>query len=178
MSGPGEERWRGGRPQDQNRQSGQRHSNSRNMGAHSGNRGGQSPAPWSDSRDQLATGPSQEHVPVRGFNSAELKAALRRGPGEPKPFFYRPNGKDANSNRASGPWGAKPNTMANGKDFFLELRKQSQGEGKIYGGGTVIKPSLKQGFSGHGQDEESRICWLQLALAGYYQSEPPGQCDT
>lgn len=102
MSGPGEERyvfsfqilfvnkpdhftdkctsrWRGGRPQDQNRQSGQRHSNSRNMGAHSGNRGGQSPAPWSDSRDQLATGPSQEHVPVRGFNSAELKAALRRG---------------------------------------------------------------------------------------------------
>ncbi|KAK9546748.1 hypothetical protein V6000_009922 [Aspergillus fumigatus] len=52
------------------------------------------------------------------------------------------------------------------------------GEGKIYGGGTVIKPSLKQGFSGHGPDEESRICWLQLALAGYYQSERPGQCDT
>jgi hypothetical protein len=102
MSGPGEERyafsyqilfvnkpdlftdrctsrWRGGRPYDQNRQSGQRHSNSRNMSAHSGNRGGQSSAPWSDSREQLATGPSQEHVPVRGFNSAESKAALRRG---------------------------------------------------------------------------------------------------
>ncbi|KAF7161283.1 hypothetical protein CNMCM5623_006900 [Aspergillus felis] len=146
MSGPGEERWRGGRPYDQNRQSGQRHSNSRNMGAHSGNRAGQNSAPWADSREQLATGPSQEHVPVRGLNSAELKAALRRGghpesstsilydlltlsgvylgPGEPKPFFYRPSGKDANSNRGSGPWGAKPNTMANGKDFFLELRKQ------------------------------------------------------
>ncbi|GIC93510.1 uncharacterized protein Aud_009998 [Aspergillus udagawae] len=122
MSGPGEERWRGGRPYDQNRQSGQRHSNSRNMGAHSGNRGGQSSAPWTDSREPLATGPSQEqHVPVRGFNAAELKAALRR---EPKPFFYRPSGKDANNNRASGPWGTKPNTMANGKDFFLELRKQ------------------------------------------------------
>ncbi|GIJ91378.1 hypothetical protein Asppvi_010343 [Aspergillus pseudoviridinutans] len=121
MSGPGEERWRGGRPYDQNRQSGQRHSNSRNMGAQSGNRAGQNSAPWTDSREQLATGPSQAHVPVRGLNSAELKAALRR---EPKPFFYRPNGKDANSNRASGPWGAKPNTMANGKDFFLELRKQ------------------------------------------------------
>ncbi|GAQ05787.1 hypothetical protein ALT_3108 [Aspergillus lentulus] len=99
------------------------------MGAHSGNRGGQSSAPWSDSREQLATGPSQEHVPVRGFNSAELKAALRREESlttapEPKPFFYRPSGKDANNNRASGPWGAKPNTMANGKDFFLELRKQ------------------------------------------------------
>jgi hypothetical protein len=50
------------------------------MGAHSGNRGGQSSAPWTDSREPLATGPSQEqHVPVRGFNAAELKAALRRG---------------------------------------------------------------------------------------------------
>ncbi|KAF4251564.1 hypothetical protein LV164_003229 [Aspergillus fumigatus] len=133
MSGPGEERWRGGRPQDQNRQSGQRHSNSRNMGAHSGNRGGQSPAPWSDSRDQLATGPSQEHVPAQEviparsagtYISATSRRATDHPAPEPKPFFYRPNGKDANSNRASGPWGAKPNTMANGKDFFLELRKQ------------------------------------------------------
>ncbi|KAJ5263673.1 hypothetical protein N7478_011278 [Penicillium angulare] len=44
------------------------------------------------------TGPSQaqeQHVPVRGFNAAEAKNVLRRA-----------------------------NTMANGKDFFVELRKQ------------------------------------------------------
>ncbi|EAW11935.1 uncharacterized protein ACLA_006940 [Aspergillus clavatus NRRL 1] len=121
MSGPGEERWRGGRPYDQNRQSGQRNPNSRAISGHSGNRGGQNSSTWGESRESSNTGPSQEqHVPVRGFNAAEAKAALRK---EPRPFFYKPTGKDAGNNR-SGPWGAKPNTMANGKDFFLELRKQ------------------------------------------------------
>ncbi|PYI06081.1 hypothetical protein BO78DRAFT_397493 [Aspergillus sclerotiicarbonarius CBS 121057] len=122
MSGPGEERWRGGRPYDQNRHSAQRHSNSRTMSAHGGSRGGQNN--WGDSRDQFASGPQQEqHVPVRGFNAAESKGALKKGPGEPRPYYYKPQGKDVNS-RTSGPWGAKPNQMANGKDFFLELRKQ------------------------------------------------------
>ncbi|GAB1194189.1 hypothetical protein APSETT444_003430 [Aspergillus pseudonomiae] len=89
------------------------------MSAHSGSRGGQNQNAWGESRDQLSTGPAQEqHVPVRGFNAAEAKGALRR---KPKPFFYKPGGKDTNR---SGPWGSKPNTMANGKDFFLELRKQ------------------------------------------------------
>ncbi|THD00371.1 hypothetical protein EYZ11_000098 [Aspergillus tanneri] len=94
---------------------------------------------WGESRDQLAAasgagGPAQEpHVPVRGFNAAEAKGALRRAP---KPFFYKTGGKDAN-NRPSGPWGSKPNAMANGKDFFLELRKQVttlKQDGNIAGG--------------------------------------------
>ncbi|OJJ99736.1 hypothetical protein ASPACDRAFT_78690 [Aspergillus aculeatus ATCC 16872] len=132
MSGPGEERsnWRGGRPYEQNRHAAQRHSSSRTMSAHGSSRGG--PNTWNDSsREQppppspAPSGPRQEqHVPVRNFNATESKAALRRGPGEPRPFFYKPQGKDTNNNRASGPWGAKPNQMANGKDFFLELRKQ------------------------------------------------------
>lgn len=80
---------------------------------------------WSDSRDQSPAGPVQEqHVPVRGFNATEAKTALKRGPNEPRPTAYKPTGKDVNNNRSSGPWGAKPNNMANGKDFFLELRKQ------------------------------------------------------
>ncbi|UCK59154.1 hypothetical protein AFCA_001977 [Aspergillus flavus] len=92
------------------------------MSAHSGSRSGQNQNNWGESRDQLSTGPAQEqHVPVRGFNAAEAKAALKRNSREPKPFFYKPGGKDTNR---SGPWGSKPNTMANGKDFFLELRKQ------------------------------------------------------
>ncbi|XRM38479.1 hypothetical protein ABZX51_001892 [Aspergillus tubingensis] len=91
-------RWRGGRPYDQNRHSAQRHSNARTMSAHGGSRGGQNN--WGDSRDQFASGPQQEqHVPVRGFNAAEAKGALRKGPGgaytttaHPKPiptFTYR-----------------------------------------------------------------------------------------
>ncbi|GKZ20955.1 hypothetical protein AbraIFM66951_011306 [Aspergillus brasiliensis] len=129
MSGPGEERWRGGRPYDQNRHSAQRHSNARTMSAHGGSRGGQNN--WGDSRDQFASGPQQEqHVPVRGFNAAESKGALKK---EPRPSYYKPQGKDVN-NRASGPWGAKPNQMANGKDFFLELRKQVTA---LQQGGTV-----------------------------------------
>ncbi|EAU32993.1 conserved hypothetical protein [Aspergillus terreus NIH2624] len=124
------------------------------MSAHGGSRSGQ--AAWGDSREQSSPGPAQEqHVPVRGFNAAEAKMALKRATDivpaiqlqevnypfqtpddrirdanraanstpEQKPFFYRPGGKDAN-NRAGGPWGSKPNNMANGKDFFLELRKQ------------------------------------------------------
>lgn len=71
-------RWRGGRPYDQNRHSAQRHSNARTMSAHGGSRGGQNN--WGDSRDQFASGPQQEqHVPVRGFNAAEAKGALRKG---------------------------------------------------------------------------------------------------
>ncbi|KAE8382698.1 hypothetical protein BDV26DRAFT_253000 [Aspergillus bertholletiae] len=123
MSGPGDDRWRGGRTgHDQNRQSGQRHSLHRTMSAQSGPRGGQNQNTWGESRDQLSTGPTQEqHVPVGGFNAAEAKGVLRRNPREPKPSPYKPGGKDTNR---SGPWGSKSNTMANGKDFFLELRKQ------------------------------------------------------
>ncbi|GFF43404.1 hypothetical protein IFM46972_07196 [Aspergillus udagawae] len=133
------------------------------MGAHSGNRGGQSSAPWTDSREPLATGPSQEqHVPVRGFNAAELKAALRRGgyslvAQEVIPVHRAGIYMSATSRRVADHAHQSPslsstdqvektqtttvpadpgvqsfnavntraaNTMANGKDFFLELRKQ------------------------------------------------------
>ncbi|RDW83762.1 uncharacterized protein DSM5745_04088 [Aspergillus mulundensis] len=65
----------------------------------------------------------EQHTPVGGFNAGDVKATMKRGPGAPRTYFYKTPGKDA-GNRASGPWGSKPNTMANGKDFFLELRKQ------------------------------------------------------
>ncbi|KAL6236750.1 hypothetical protein BDW75DRAFT_229265 [Aspergillus navahoensis] len=124
MSGAADDRssWRGGRAFDQNRQSGQRQSNSRAMSAHGGSRGGQQSSNTSHTSwaDEVSAASQDQHTPVGGFNAAEAKAALRRAP---KPYFYKAQGKDAN-NRASGPWGSKPNTMANGKDFFLELRKQ------------------------------------------------------
>ncbi|KAJ9192333.1 hypothetical protein DTO164E3_213 [Paecilomyces variotii] len=140
MSGPGDDRWRGGRPYDPNRPN-QRHSTpgprdrTGPQGGHRGAHGANSPNAWG--AQQVPSGPPQEqHIPVRGFNAAESKGALRRGPGEPKPTAYKPTGKEVN-NRASGPWGSKPNTMANGKDFFLELRKQVsalQQGGNVAGG--------------------------------------------
>ncbi|KAI9372941.1 hypothetical protein BJX61DRAFT_505195 [Aspergillus egyptiacus] len=130
MSGAADERWSRGNSYNQNRQSGQRQPNPRTMSAQGGPRAGQqnlsaSNNNWGDSREQ--------HVAAGGFNVAEAKAALKRAPGAPKPLVYKPEGKDVN-NRASGPWGAKPNTMANGKDFFLELRKQITA---LRQGGTV-----------------------------------------
>ncbi|KAL3437112.1 hypothetical protein BDV09DRAFT_30214 [Aspergillus tetrazonus] len=127
MSGAADDRssWRGGRAFDQNRQSGQRQPNPRTMSAHGGSRGGQQSSNTSHTSwaDEVTAASQDQHTPVGGFNAAEAKTALRRAPGAPKPYFYKAQGKDAN-NRASGPWGSKPNTMASGKDFFLELRKQ------------------------------------------------------
>ncbi|CBF71224.1 predicted protein [Aspergillus nidulans FGSC A4] len=124
MSGAADDRssWRGGRAFDQNRQSGQRQPNSRTMSAHGGSRGGQQSSNTSHTSwaDEVTAASQDQHTPVGGFNAAEAKTALRRAP---KPYFYKAQGKDAN-NRASGPWGSNPNTMASGKDFFLELRKQ------------------------------------------------------
>ncbi|KAK2731647.1 hypothetical protein FQN57_003188 [Myotisia sp. PD_48] len=146
MSGVSEDRWRGGRGgYDHNRSSGQRHHSGgyrdrhgqRNHGnnnntathnhnnSHNNNNVNASPG-WSGP----SGGPAREtHIPVRGFNATELKAALRQGyqkggPNEPQPMVYRPTGKTGSPVRASGPWASKPNTMGNGRDFFLELRKQ------------------------------------------------------
>ncbi|KAJ6130156.1 hypothetical protein N7512_002936 [Penicillium capsulatum] len=117
MSGSGENRWRGG----PSRQSSQRHQNNANRDRASGGqgdgRGGN--AAWA------ASGPAQEpHVPVRGFNAGEAKNILKKGPGDSKASFYKPTGKDTNNQRSGAPWGSKSNTMAGGKDFFVELRKQ------------------------------------------------------
>ncbi|KAL8848443.1 MAG: hypothetical protein Q9221_006550 [Calogaya cf. arnoldii] len=54
-------------------------------------------------REAPPQGPAQEqHVPVNGFNAQEARDTLRTGTTEQ----------------------GLANTMGNGKDFFLELRKQ------------------------------------------------------
>ncbi|KAM5456588.1 hypothetical protein McanCB49686_003219 [Microsporum canis] len=161
MSGAGDDRWRGGRGYDHGRPQGQRHHSGgyrdRQSGSHQQDRHGHrnqmnnnmtATAAWTGPPG----GPSREpHIPVRGFNSVELKDALRKDykkggqganplaadvPEEPQPVIYRPTGKDGNPVRPSGPWGSKPNSMANGKDFFLELRKQISGlqQSNVQGG--------------------------------------------
>ncbi|OAX81362.1 hypothetical protein ACJ72_04293 [Emergomyces africanus] len=137
MSGVGDDRWRGGRGFDQNRQPGQRHQGGslrdRPMGGHQQDRqphrGYGNNANATNSWSPPHGGPPQEqHIPVKSFNAAESKGALKQGfqsAGSRAPFVYKPTGKEANNSRtASGPWGSRPNCMVNGKDFFLELRKQ------------------------------------------------------
>ncbi|KAI9873473.1 MAG: hypothetical protein M1830_000371 [Pleopsidium flavum] len=81
-------------------------------------------------RDGTTYGPTQEqHIPIRSFNAKETREELLRGynsamAGDLKPATYKALGKEVNNPKPGGPWGSKPNTMANGKDFFLELRKQ------------------------------------------------------
>ncbi|KAK7728501.1 hypothetical protein SLS57_002389 [Botryosphaeria dothidea] len=71
----------------------------------------------------------QEHAPVNGFNSKEAKVTMKKWYQEAnaigadgKSSLYKPQGDAAP--RSAGPWGSKPNTMANGQDFWVQLRKQ------------------------------------------------------
>ncbi|KAJ5745592.1 hypothetical protein N7520_010774 [Penicillium odoratum] len=140
-------RWRG-----PSRQSSQRHSgngNNHRTGGQAGQAGSQGGSQGGNNA-WGGSSPAQDlHVSVRGFNATEAKNILKRGRtgtgvvfstaqshclkyigsngylvAETKPTFYKPNGKDTNNQRSGGPWGAKSNTMANGKDFYIELRKQ------------------------------------------------------
>ncbi|KAJ5698318.1 hypothetical protein N7462_000323 [Penicillium macrosclerotiorum] len=123
MSGNSEEsRWRG-----PNRQSSQRNSgNGRNAGGQGGSRGGN--ASWASSS------PSQDqHVPVCGFNATEAKNVLKRARCNTLSNMPIPQNRNHSSisrrekmRTTNEDHGARrvSNTMANGKDFFIELRKQ------------------------------------------------------
>ncbi|CAG8108361.1 unnamed protein product [Penicillium salamii] len=112
MSGPSENKWRGG----PSRQASQRNAN-RDKTAQGGARDNNNA--WG------ASNPSQEqHVPVRGFNTAEVKNVLKKGPRETKACTpYKSTAKDGPNQRSTAT-GPKAHFMGNGKDFFVELRKQ------------------------------------------------------
>ncbi|KAJ5635503.1 uncharacterized protein N7484_008816, partial [Penicillium longicatenatum] len=146
-------RWRGPSRQSSQRHSGNGNRD-RGAGGQGGAQSGSQGGSQCGSNAWGGSGPVQDlHVSVRGFNAAEAKNVLKRGRkgtshvlkvsaysayptianvsgsngyavAETKPIFYKPTGKDTNNQRSGGPWGAKSNTMANGKDFFIELRKQ------------------------------------------------------
>ncbi|CAG8618318.1 12299_t:CDS:2 [Acaulospora colombiana] len=79
--------------------------------------------------------PTPEHVPVNNFNSQEVEAFLNSGWKEEIDRFYNQNNPESEkpemykSEKAWGKgvpaWGQKPHLMANGNDFFNELRKSS-----------------------------------------------------
>ncbi|EKV11842.1 hypothetical protein PDIG_35210 [Penicillium digitatum PHI26] len=129
MSGSSDNRWRGG----PSRQASQRNSNSRDKS------GGQGSARDNNGAWGASNPPQEQHVPVRGFNNAEVKNVLK----ETKLSMpYKSQSKDGPAQRSTA-WGSKgtvflrsphalehiitiftAQNMANGKDFFLELRKQ------------------------------------------------------
>ncbi|KAI5306726.1 hypothetical protein KEM56_007425 [Ascosphaera pollenicola] len=64
----------------------------------------------------------EQHVPVKEFNAAAARDLLKQAYNNAGPVpMYRP---PPAPNTKGSPWGSKPNCMANGRDFFLELRKQ------------------------------------------------------
>ncbi|CAI7640942.1 unnamed protein product [Penicillium glandicola] len=129
MSGSSDNKWRGG----PSRQVSQRNSNNRDKA------GGQGSARDNNAAWGASNPPQEQHVPVRGFNTAEVKNVLK----ETKLSTpYKTHSKDGPTQRSTA-WGAKgtislrsqdtleqtltistAQNMANGKDFFLELRKQ------------------------------------------------------
>ncbi|MCJ1225590.1 hypothetical protein MMC12_002239 [Toensbergia leucococca] len=145
MSGTGEERWRTARGQP-NRQPSQpqAHNNSREHSSGSQVQGRQASGSqgltampgnaWTTNergnRDGAQHGPPHEqHISVRGFNAQETRDVLKKAfvsvsSEDGKSLSYRATGGPTNYAKSGGPWASKPNTMGNGKDFFLELRKQ------------------------------------------------------
>ncbi|EXJ88433.1 hypothetical protein A1O1_05363 [Capronia coronata CBS 617.96] len=69
-----------------------------------------------------ATPPPEQHVAMAGFNSDAVEAVLRQGLDTKAPV-YKPE-TTPQTTKPESPWGLKPGAMANGKDFWLDLRKQ------------------------------------------------------
>ncbi|KIW65272.1 hypothetical protein PV04_07545 [Phialophora macrospora] len=99
--------------------------------ANQNRRGGKGSSNLSKSTDNVHNGPvapaaslppPDDHVPMAGFNAGAVEAMLKHGY-EPKITLYKPDAKLQTPNPSS-PWGAKPGAMANGKDFWLDLRRQ------------------------------------------------------
>ncbi|KAK4938615.1 hypothetical protein LTR10_020966 [Elasticomyces elasticus] len=93
-------------------------------------RGGKSSSNVNRSADNTSNGPSSQtsvpppddHVPIAGFNAEAVEAMLKQGYATKAPL-YKQDSKPQTA-KSDGPWGAKPGAMANGKDFWLDLRKQ------------------------------------------------------
>ncbi|KAF2089240.1 hypothetical protein K490DRAFT_63377 [Saccharata proteae CBS 121410] len=71
--------------------------------------------------------PQEAHTPVRGFNAKETKEFLKSRYQAAQfatttSTLHKVQGDLGQRN--SGPWGSKPNAMANGQDFWVQLRKQ------------------------------------------------------
>ncbi|KAL9107609.1 MAG: hypothetical protein Q9227_007512 [Pyrenula ochraceoflavens] len=70
--------------------------------------------------------PQELHTPVNDYNAREVEESMQKGSAN-KGTIYKLSTSPTDNTKTrntGGPWASKPNTMSNGKDFFLELRKQ------------------------------------------------------
>ncbi|RMZ84882.1 hypothetical protein DV738_g453, partial [Chaetothyriales sp. CBS 135597] len=81
---------------------------------------------------------SLEEKSLNGFDSAEVLAVLKAGVDLKAPV-YKPDAR-ATAPKGGSPWGPKPGAMANGKDFWVELRRQTAAlQGKVTSYGALAK---------------------------------------
>ncbi|KAF6230106.1 hypothetical protein HO133_004445 [Letharia lupina] len=82
----------------------------------------------SNGRDrQHSYNPPSEGPPTPSFNSQEVRDCLKNAiknltSEEVKASKYQPGA--ANNTRSGQAWASNPKNMSNGKDFYVELRKQ------------------------------------------------------
>ncbi|TKA32404.1 hypothetical protein B0A50_01510 [Salinomyces thailandicus] len=92
----------------------------------SGTGGGSAGSNGSLTAQQQGSRGEQSYTPVNGFNGAEVKAFLGREAGV-LPASYKDSNGGAAGKAAAGSGGAaysaKPNAMAKGQPFFLQLAK-------------------------------------------------------
>lgn len=75
--------------------------------------------------------PAEERArEMAGFDAQEAKVMMQQAfqgatrPGNPdRAILYKAVNGAAVSSKSASPWGAKANQMANGQDFFVQLRK-------------------------------------------------------
>ncbi|KAF2172051.1 hypothetical protein M409DRAFT_17293 [Zasmidium cellare ATCC 36951] len=81
----------------------------------------QTQQPQAPSSSSSINGPDEQHTPLNGFNSAEVKGFLGR---EAAPAVYKLQEGQGGQRNSGSAWGSKANHMANGQPFFLQLAKQ------------------------------------------------------
>ncbi|KAH7065364.1 hypothetical protein B0J12DRAFT_734686 [Macrophomina phaseolina] len=130
------DRWRRQSPQRNQRPS-QAHSRDRSLGgsgyntpaskqdpdrsSYSGNAWG-SQKGRGDQRQAQAQAQRQSAQPAAAPRGTKRQMLSDLVSYDGKSALYKPKGDAAP--RSAGPWGSKPNTMANGQDFWVQLRKQ------------------------------------------------------
>ncbi|KAI7597843.1 hypothetical protein KC346_g14505, partial [Hortaea werneckii] len=66
---------------------------------------------------------AEAHAPVNGFNASEAKAFLSRDLKTAPSSYKVTEAGGAGRSGGGGAWGSKPNAMANGQPFFVQLAK-------------------------------------------------------
>ncbi|KAI7286925.1 hypothetical protein KC345_g913 [Hortaea werneckii] len=110
-------RQEGGRPQQVQNVWAQRSSSAGGASGSNAGSNGATPALQQESKG------AETHASVNGFNASEVKAFLSRDVKTAPSTYKVTEGGGAGRSGGGGAWGSKPNAMANGQPFFVQLAK-------------------------------------------------------